>query len=84
MAILADDAVGFSARVSEDETGAIRAVKAYLDILQRTVALHGGRVFRTMDCRIAALPNALSRLIGSFGAAINSLRGISVQHTICI
>ncbi len=47
-AILAADAVGFTARMASDEDGALRAIKASLEILEQVIGMLGGRVVKTM------------------------------------
>lgn len=53
-AILAADATGFTERVAADEPAALRAIKASLETLERVIALHGGRVVKTMGDGILA------------------------------
>ena len=66
-AILAADAVGFSTRVAEDETVALRAIKGALETLEVVVGLHGGRIFKVMgDGLLAEFPTA----VGAVSAAM--------------
>ncbi len=62
-AILAADAVGFSARTAADETGALRALRAALEVLETVIGLHGGRIVKTMG----------DGLLAEFGSVVNAV-----------
>ncbi|MEM6311321.1 MAG: adenylate/guanylate cyclase domain-containing protein [Pseudomonadota bacterium] len=60
-AIVAADVVGFGRLVQLDEVGTISALKAHIDVLQQTINLQGGRIFKsTGDGFLAEFPTALA------------------------
>lgn len=69
-AILAADAVGFSNRVAVDETGALRAIAAALEVLETIVALNGGRVVKTMG----------DELLAEFGSVVNAVSAAATMQ----
>ena len=46
-AILALDAVGYSAMVARDEDATVRRLKGHLGAVEQVIALHGGRIVKT-------------------------------------
>ena len=62
-AILAADAIGYTARMARDEAAALRAVRASLETLERVIGMHGGRVVKTMG----------DGLLAEFGSVVNAV-----------
>lgn len=62
-AILAADAVGFTARVAADEAAAMSSLRACLEIIELVTSLHGGRVFKTMG----------DGILTEFGSVVNAV-----------
>lgn len=62
-AIIAADAVGYSARVAADETAALRALKGCFEVMELAIGLHGGRVVKTMG----------DGLLIEFGSVVNAV-----------
>lgn len=62
-AILIADAVGFTARMAENETAALRAIVASLEVLRTVVALHGGQVVKSLGDGVLA----------EFGSVVNAV-----------
>ncbi len=69
-AILSADAVGFTARVAADETAALRAVKASLELLDGVVGLHGGRTVKTMG----------DGLLAEFGSVVTAVSAAATMQ----
>ncbi len=70
-AILAADAVGFSARVGSDEAGALLALKASMEALELVVGLHGGRVVKRLG----------DGLLVEFGSVVNAVSAAAAMQT---
>ncbi len=62
-AILAADAVGFTARMARDEDGALRAIRASIEMLEQVVGMHSGRVVKTL----------VDGLLAEFGSVVNAV-----------
>lgn len=62
-AILAADAVGFTARVAANEACALSSLRACLEIVELVTSLHGGRVFKTIG----------DGLLAEFGSVVNAV-----------
>ncbi len=62
-AILMADAAGFSAAVSANERAALASISACLELLERVIGLHGGRVVKTMG----------DGLMAEFASAVNAV-----------
>jgi adenylate cyclase len=69
-AILMADAVGFSARAAADERGALRALSACMEALERTTGLHGGRVVKTMG----------DGLMAEFGSVVSAISAAAAMQ----
>ena len=71
-AILAADIAGYSALVSADEEGTVRALKGHQAVVLPMVAQHGGRVIDTAGDGIMA----------EFGSVLNALKcALAIQTT---
>ncbi len=62
-AILAVDAVGFTARAAVDEARALRALRAALEVIETVIGLHGGRIVKRMG----------DGLLAEFGSVVNAV-----------
>ena len=70
-AILAADAVGFTSRVAENETTALRAIKASIEVLDRVIGMHNGRVVKTMG----------DGLLAEFNSVVSAVSAASTIQT---
>ena len=69
-AILIADAVGFTARMAENEKAALRAVVASLEVLRTVVALNGGRIVKSLGDGILA----------EFGSVVNAVNAAATMQ----
>jgi adenylate cyclase len=78
-AILAADVVGYSRLMGKDEEGTHRRIaRLFGDLVEPTIAAHGGRLINTAgDGLIAEFPSAVDAVRG----AIDLQRGLSEQNT---
>src|SRR3712207_4133075 len=59
-AILAADVAGYSRLMARDEVGALRALTAHREVMDRLIAEHGGRIANTAgDSVLAEFPSAV-------------------------
>lgn len=70
-AILVADAVGFSRRMAEDETAALRAIGACLEALEIVAGLNGGRIVKTMG----------DGLLADFASVVNAVSAAAAMQT---
>lgn len=70
-AILAADAVDFTARVAVDEAGALSSLRACLEALELVTSLHGGRVFKTLG----------DGLLAEFGSVVNAVSAAAAMQS---
>lgn len=69
-AILVADAVGFTARMAENEAAALRAIVASLEVLRTVVALNGGRVVKSLGDGVLA----------EFGSVVNAVNAAAAMQ----
>lgn len=69
--VLMADAVGFSERAAADERSALATLAACMEILQRTIALHGGYVIKTMG----------DGLLAEFGSTVSGVLAAKAIQT---